>query len=149
MNTISALRTIVPAIFITLLTSGSSSIDRSLTVEYKTLQNAKKTRDTRRNETTSFSQYYLSDFQKFVKEADSKISSNEKKIAKLKSQLQQSNIEGKNITTALSQLELKNSMLKSNLEIYVQNGTGNWKEFRDGFYKNLSKFDLAYNQVSK
>ena len=148
MNTLAPLRTIVPAIFITLLTSGSSSTDRSLTVEYKTLQNAKINRDTKRNETTSFSQYYLSDFQKFVKEADSKISSNEKKIAKLKSQLQQSNIEGKNITTTLSQLELKNSMLKSNLEIYVQNGTGNWKVFRDRFYKNLSKFDLAYNQVS-
>jgi len=123
--------------------------EKTKTAESKTLQNAKKTFDISKQEVNSGPKTYVSNFQKFVKEADSKIDTNKKKFAELKVRFNEICPEKKECTNILAELELDNSNLKSELDTYVLEGNGNWEEFRAELYQDLYKLDLAYNDAKQ
>jgi len=133
----------------TLISSGLYFGEKPKSQESKTLQNAKKTFLISKQEVNSDPKTYISNFQKFVKEADSKIDTNKKKFAELKVRFNEICPEKKECTNILAELELDNSNLKSELDTYVLEGNGNWEEFRAELYQDLYKLDLAYNDAKQ
>ena len=139
-----------------LLTASASLISSNLHFEEKlksakskSLQNAKNNFLLSKQEVTSDPKTYVSNFQKFVKEADSKIDTNKKKIAELKVLFNETCPEKKECKNILSELEHDNSKLKSELDTYVLEGDGNWEIFREELYQDLYKLDLAYNNAKQ
>lgn len=89
-----------------------------------------------------------SDFQKFIKDANIKLSKNLENISDLKQfSTAEGNISNQTFYTKVEELEKNNIEFKAELDNYVANGSGNWKEFKNDFDTSLNEFDIAFNQV--
>lgn len=89
-----------------------------------------------------------SDFQKFIKVANFKIIKNCEKISDLKQySLADGNMTNKTFIEKVRELEKDNNEFKAELDNYVTNGSGNWKEFKNEFDANLNELEMAFSQV--
>ncbi len=89
-----------------------------------------------------------SDFQKFIKDANLKLIKNSENISDLKQiSLTEGNITNSTFNSKVDELEKSNNEFKSELDNYVANGSGNWKEFQNDFDTNLNELEIAFNQV--
>lgn len=89
-----------------------------------------------------------SDFQKFIKEANLKINKNLRTIIDLKvASVAEGKITNETFYSKVEELEKNNNEIKAELDNYIANGSGNWKEFKGDFDTNLHEFDIAINQV--
>ena len=140
-------RILLLVIPITLVSSDLYFGEKTKTAESKTLQNAKKTFDISKQEVTSGPKTYVSNFQKFVKEADTKIDTNKKKFAELKVLFEERCPEKKDCPSILADLEQHNTKLKAELDTYVLEGNGNWEVFRKSLLQDLKRLDLAYDDA--
>ena len=89
-----------------------------------------------------------SDFQKFIKEANTKITRNEINISEIKL----NNVESKddlNIVNAemIDELKTSNQTFKITLDNYVQSGTGNWKTFKSELFVGLDELSASIKNV--
>ncbi len=57
------------------------------------------------------------------------------------------NITNVTFNSKVDELEKSNNEFKSELDNYVANGSGNWKEFQNDFDTNLNELEIAFNQV--
>ncbi len=140
------LRILLTVFAITLLATNLRSVENSKTAEYKSLQNAKKKFNTS-IQVDSTPKTYVSNFQKFVKEADSKIDTNKKKFSELKAILNKRYPENKNCSNKITELEFNNSKLEIELDNYVLQGNGNWELFSKSLLQDLTKLDLEYKNA--
>lgn len=132
---------------VTLISSDLFPPNKIKTEEFKSIQNAKKTSLNSKQEVNSDPKTYISSFQKFVKEADSKIDTNKKKFSELKALLQERCQGNSECLNKIVELENNNSKLKAELDNYVLQGGGNWELFRKSLFQDLNKLDLAYNNA--
>lgn len=132
---------------ITLISSGLYFDENPKSAESKSLQNAKKTFLISKQEVNSDPKTYVSNFQKFVKEADTKIDTNKKKFAELKVLFEERCPEKKDCPSILADLEQHNKKLKAELDSYVLEGNGNWEVFRKSLLQDLKRLDLAYDDA--
>ena len=89
-----------------------------------------------------------SDFQKFIKDANFKIIKNVENISDMKQLLlADGNITNKTFIKEVEELEKDNNEFKTELDNYVANGSGNWKDFKNEFDTNLNEFEIAFSQV--
>jgi TolA-binding protein len=90
-----------------------------------------------------------SDFQKFIKEANTKISSNEKNISELKLKSKEDKKEAKEeYFKTIEDLEKRNDVMKMKLYNYVHKGNGNWQTFKAEFYGDLDALETAINNAA-
>ena len=100
------------------------------------------------NETASVQKYTNSDFEKFIREANNKISQNAIIFSALKETLN-NNIEMPlNDFEILNGIEKKNYFLKTKLDYYVEEGIGNWQTFKAAFDQDLNDLDLSYSEMT-
>ncbi len=90
-----------------------------------------------------------SDYQKFLKDAYSKLDKNETAIVKIN---HDSNLVLENsLRTNVSEIEdlkISHNTLKCELDDYVKNGTGNWQTYKTEFYCEFDQLEIACNTTS-
>ncbi len=139
--------TIIPVILLVLMTFILHVGAITSLSEYNSIQNLKKTFIVTKQNENSIPKTFVSDFQKFVEETNSRIESNKKQFAELRMYLVGEKSQNERKINTLEFLEIKNMQLKSDLDNYVMDGNGNWKLIRDKFTADLKKLDSIYTNM--
>ena len=136
---------VITGLAITNCKSNSSNVNE----EYYTAQDAKKKMANSEKEIASAQKDIYSDFQKFIKEANTKISRIEKNISELKlKSIEDKKKANEGYFIKIKDLEKSNDVLKMELENYVHEGNGNWQTFKTDFYHNLDELEIAFNDAT-
>jgi hypothetical protein len=100
-------------------------------------------------EVSSYQKYVNSDYEKFIEEAKTRIRRNDYKYVRLISHLNFSNSRiAEEELVRIEKLKFTNLQCKENLDNYIRNGKGNWREFEKEFYNELSQLEDQYSEVA-
>jgi uncharacterized protein YxeA len=127
-----------------------NSESKSNTEEYVNEQNVKLNNSNSDEKIATTQKDTYSGFQKFVNKSNTMISNNEKNIEDLKFNSALIKEPEKIVyLIRVDNLEDSNDVLKTELNVYILEGNGNWMTFKVDFDKKLEKLDLAFNEVDK
>ena len=136
---------VITGLAITSCKSNSNNVNE----EYYTAQDAKKKIVNSEKEIASAQKDIYSDFQKFIKEANTKIGCIEKNISELKlKSIEEKKETNEGYLIKIEDLKKSNDVLKTELDNYVHEGNGNWQIFKADFYQNLDELEIAFNDAT-
>ncbi len=147
MNTSPIIRTLIIVIIIGISVTNFNFSNSKVNPELRSLQNLKFRTDVIAKTIIPAAKTFKSDFQKFIIEANTKISCNEQNIANLVTQINKNKKTKKVSLDKIIELEKININLKIKLDNYIADGNGNWKSFQSELNKNLAKLEIAYNDT--
>ncbi len=100
-------------------------------------------------ESSTMTKDSITDYQKFKKESEEKISALEKSIAEFKVKISTAKKDTKaEYEKKLASLEQKNNELKKKLEDYKDDGQDNWSKFKSEFNHDMDELGKAFKDLT-
>ncbi|MBL0103676.1 MAG: hypothetical protein IPP51_07935 [Bacteroidetes bacterium] len=132
----------------TVMFQGCESNNRAVKIELTALGSLPGQLVSSENDIAFAQKETYSDYEKFIKEAKLKISRNEASIVRMNARIpRMKKASQEAFKRSIDLIASKNVVLKAKLELYIEDGVGNWQTFRKELFAELNALDLEINNA--